>query len=343
MWVLLNCAILIEAWLRLPARFKWDPGEVADEKTGTSKSVINPDFKLGPLQILNWEQSYGKDGILTKIAEEMSGAAKSRQIILIDSHLPDARAAIIHQVYFRTALPIKGIPSTVMVTHVDTFFKRILLQWQRRRGLHPVYMSRHSASMLSGDRMQSPDVITPPPAELGVKRKLKVGFFTNVYNDGRKREQILFEALKEADHRWISLFLMGSGLEQFARSCQEIGLEVELTPNFDSEKYAALLTEIDLLIYTGIDEGAISTLDAINAGIPVSVPSIGFNRMLQHPNVQCFDDSQDLTKVFQNYLQAKISSAGCLPTKDSQEYLDKHLLIWERVLNKSLDHEKNEN
>ncbi len=338
-WLLLNFAIFLEAWFRIPSRFKWTPEDPTEQTIESAMRVNNKDVTVDSIQIINWEQSYGKNGILSRMAVEMCSAAKKRRIRLIESDFPDRHAAIIHQIYFRTALPIRGIPSTVMVTHVDTYLKKVLLNWQRKRGLHPIFMSRQSATMSSGSHFGPSDVVAPPPARILAKRKLKIGFFTNVYSDGRKREDILLEAVREVDEQWISLFMMGSGLEQLATACQNIGVEVKLTSNFELEKYMALLSDIDLLIYTGIDEGAISTLDAISAGVPVAVPSIGFNRMLQHSKVKFFNDSRDLTKVIQEFVQEKISLAECLPTKNSLEYFDQHLKIWVSVLNKPLSKE----
>jgi glycosyltransferase involved in cell wall biosynthesis len=331
-----NFGIAVESKLKQPSRNLELAGLDRRHQSETFSGTLGNFPKAARVQIVNSEAAFGKNGILTRISEHLVQNLTSLVDTVTLSRVPGPGYDLIHQIYYRTAIPLKSTNSTVMVTHIDTRLKLKLVQWQIKRGLKMIYMSEHTASMVHD--LQTPAdrnyaVAVPPPAQPNARRKLVIGFFTNIYPDGRKRESELISALKEVDTSWVHIVLMGEGMDRLCSDLETLPVTFEHSPHFDVDKYLEMLGKIDLLVYTGRDDGAISILDAVNAGIPVIVPNTGFNLMLHNPLVTLVCDSHEMARALNQFLAPKQMLASCLPNEDFKSYARVHINFWAEIAN----------
>jgi glycosyltransferase involved in cell wall biosynthesis len=125
---------------------------------------------------------------------------------------------------------------------------------------------------------------------------------------------------------------MGEGLEPLVSRLVKAQFSVVHSPVFDSNFYENSLANIDLLIYTGLDEGAMSVVDALCAGVPVVATKIGFHLDIQkHDQLLFFDDVLELAQVLNKKAAIHRELSQILPISNYDEYGSKLLNFLERI------------
>lgn len=174
-------------------------------------------------------------------------------------------------------LRVPGLHAT-MVTHIDTPRKFGLVSLQAQNGIWGFCMSEETARRLNTLTGTEMFLNFAPPAMIPAEhRKLTVMVAGRVYGDGRKNEHWaldFFQAFAPADLR---VRVMGAGWSPQVDALRAGGYEVEHQVEFDRGLYVEWLKGSDHLLYTGNDEGALSTLDALLHGVVPIVTAQGYH------------------------------------------------------------------
>jgi hypothetical protein len=123
-----------------------------------------------------------------------------------------------------------------------------------------------------------------PPAMLAAEhRKLTVMVAGRVYGDRRKNEHWALDFFKAFDARDLRVRVMGAGWSPQVDDLRDNGYEVEHQVEFERGQYVDWLKGCDHLLYTGNDEGALSTLDALLHGVVPIVTAQGYHLEQEGP------------------------------------------------------------
>ena len=325
--------------LKFLSKPNWKAGEPAIFEYATMKKeeCIDLDIDLN-LEIVNYEEGFGKNGVLSKIVENTEKALLKKNLKVTRSSIPSGHSDFILHVFYRYCMPIRASCNIALVTHIDSYFKMRRINWLISRDVNLICFSNETKGFIL-NHCDSPnisqvsiEVIFPSPSNLKHIRKLKVGFFSNVYRDGRKREFVFDQLLDLLSPEDVTFYTMGEGLEPLVSRLVKAQFSVVHSPVFDSNFYENSLANIDLLIYTGLDEGAMSVVDALYAGVPVVATKIGFHLDIQkHDQLLFFDDVLELAQVLNKKAAIHRELSQILPISNYDEYGSKLLNFLERI------------
>ena len=178
-----------------------------------------------------------------------------------------------------------------------------------------------------------------PPHDDDLKlKKIHLGFFTNLYNDGRKKENIFIDSVKKIDPKLIKLSIIGKGWKTYVYDLKNYGYEIDYQRFFFRRCYLSKLKEIDFLLYLGCDEGSMSFLDAIQMGIKTIMIPQGFQKDLQQfITHKLNNDLSNLGDVFKKVIKNKSRFLKIRNELTWENYAEQHLRIWQLLLkNKNL-------
>ena len=173
-----------------------------------------------------------------------------------------------------------------------------------------------------------------PPHDNDLKlKKIHLGFFTNLYNDGRKEEKIFIRSIKQIGNQFIRLSIIGKGWKNHIYDLKTQGYEVDYQRFFFRSRYLSKLREIDFLVYLGSDEGSMSFLDAIQMGIKTIMVPQGFQMDLkQFITYKLNSDLSNLTDVLKKITQEKSKFVLIKNKLTWSNYAQEHLNIWESLI-----------
>ena len=171
----------------------------------------------------------------------------------------------------------------------------------------------------------------------GVRKRIRLAYVSNSYPDGRKRENVLVDGLQELDTSWCEIDLMGNGLEDVYMSISKLGFEVRLHRQFDFEIYSELLRYSDYFLYLGLDEGAISILDACAAGVEVIVTDQGFHRELFCERTHFVTSRNDLATFLNAQINNRRKQSEIAFGNGWSGFALDHLNIWKNLLSKAVN------
>jgi hypothetical protein len=142
---------------------------------------------------------------------------------------------------------------------------------------------------------------------IGSKSVIKIGIFSNYYEDGRKNEDFLYEALIRTDVEFteINFIIYGSNWELIFNSekieqykMKNIFFTLVDEKVFNYITYKNVLDEIDYYLYMGHDEGSMSFLDAVFFNKKIIAIPQGFQNDLKNFIQFPIYNSNDLRNVF---------------------------------------------
>lgn len=174
-----------------------------------------------------------------------------------------------------TAKPVAGARNIAYVTHVDTWWKAIVVLSQARSGVELVTMSSQTQDLLNRYAGRSHAICINPQSihfkdQDRTAKALTFGLFFKLYPDGRKNTDAICKLFAFADHHpdTCRLVLYGKGFSALLASFPNAST-VLYEADFDKDTYAQHLKLCDYVVYFGRDEGAISVVDATALDIPV--------------------------------------------------------------------------
>lgn len=289
------------------------------------KNALNEFRKI---ELVNYESFFGLTGILERFTQKLRDGLSVSKIKSEITSFPSGGEHAYFHIFYRFALPVKNAINVVLVTHVDSRMKIRQLSWLARQNVSFVCLSAQTANLLKyslkdrlGQSSSKISYIDFPPFHEGPSRKLHVGFFSNIYRDGRKREFLILDSFRELNPRDFEISLMGAGLETLFNELTSLGFRTILVDHFDFEFYSEQLSHLDLVLYSGLDEGAVSVLDAIKAGVPVLITPVGFHLdFINVDSVTFFSSQAELTDALKRHASIYAGLRSSVEFRDFQNY-----------------------
>lgn len=303
-----------------------------------SKYVVNEKDKL-KINIINVDEGW----ILEKFANRMCDELNKMGHKVTISRDIDYSADVNHNIsylglneFVSKDSDCKKTVITEMVTHVDSFEKRDLLDFHSNCGVMEICMSKDTMDKLATWGINRKSLCYINPAQDGeIKPKKYIIGITNIgyrENDYRKNEWMIFDIFRELDPRYFELRIMGKGWNNVVEHIREIGFSVIYYQDFDREKYMELIPSLDYWLYYGFDEGAMGYLDAMAAGVKTIVTPQGYHLDTEvKPTYMCSTTSEfvRVMKNIQNERKAIVESVSEWTWKN---FTQKHLEVWYYLL-----------
>lgn len=261
--------------------------------------------------IVNYEMTFN-NGILSKYANKMKEELDALGIENVLSPTP-LSGYLNHHINY---LPYKdnGGVNTLMITHIFDGYKLDRVKEGMKTADCGICMSLETKDFLVSNGIDETklEVILPAHDFLPRKKK-KVAIVTNVYPDGCKRENMYYELLK---------FLNREGIEEFEFQVMGSGWLNADYDKFDHGNYLKILEACDYLLYFGVDEGAMSVLDARQVGLKTIAPLVGFHKEMgiDYP----FETQEELNNIFKKLAHNPVGDWSW------KRYVLEHTKIWER-------------
>lgn len=280
------------------------------------------------INLINYEAGIEiKDGILSKFAvkmnEELFKLGENSSI----SSQPDSDAAINHHINY---LPYKhtNTINTLMITHLlDNKVKTERLNEHMKTADMGICMSKDMMKTLPYPKNKLTYVL---PAHSGeIRRPLVIAILTKVYPDGCKRQEMLEELCKVIDKKKFVFRIMGDGWKSILEKLQKEGLMIDYVDHFDKDIHKLILDTADYYLYFGMDEGSMGTMEAINAGLKIIVPPVGFHKDLGKLIDYPFKTQEQLNKIFKKLEYNPVEDMNW------EKYTKEHLKIWKKLYDKA--------
>jgi len=277
------------------------------------------------VNLVNYEQAIGIDGILTKYAKEMERALIDLDYDVTVSSKP-VKADINHHINYFSYKPSGG-KDTTMITHItgDMYTEKDKVEKIKSslKTSTGICFSKGMKDKLvkAGCPEKKLEVVLPAHDELDVRPRI-VAIATNVYPDGRKREDMftkLVHSLK--DQKKYTFRIMGKGWMPVLDPLVKEGVQVQYVNEFSGDFYRELLNTSDYLLYTGGEDALAQCLiDAKYANVKLIAPPQE-DLKVELP----FKNQKELNQIFENIIDNEMKDW----TWDN--YVKNHIKIWEKM------------
>jgi len=268
-----------------------------------------------------------------KLTEELDRLSVKVEI----EKTPDKGADINHHIIFCDYDGRKSSIDTVMITHVDTFYKTNLLKRQLKSAELGICMSSSTMNQLACLGVPRKKLCYVSPAHDGLikPRPIKIGITSKLHNDGRKREALLDRLIQIISPDDFCFSIMGEGWYSKVQHMQKKGFLVDYYHSFNYQAYVKLIPTFDYFLYLGNDEGSMGFIDALTAGVPTIVTPQGFHLDAIGGIVHPFDTLEELSNIFVGLANKKKQLISAVEHWTWKNYAIKHLQLWEFLLSKS--------
>jgi len=272
------------------------------------------------INLVNYEEALGYDGILSKYAYRMERGLKELGHTVLVSTKPK-KGWINHHINYQSYVHMPG-KNTLQVTHITDEAKLASLKKGMETADLGICFSHQTEAALRKKKIKN--LATVLPAHDGWQRRPRiVSILTNVYPNGCKREQMFAALLNHIDRTKFVFLVMGKDWEPIISPFAGLDFQGQYSREFEEKHYKQILDLSDYCLYFGKDEGSMGILDATNAGIPCIAPMEGFHAELNiaHP----FDTQEELNAIFD-----KLSFN---PAEDMtwESYCQQHVTLWEKL------------
>lgn len=250
-----------------------------------------------------WKKELRKEGISLKVIHTYSKVSSN---------------TVIHFIYLN-ATPINDKINIIYITHLDTVFKILkILFLARKNNVTFIAMSSQMTSFLARlNKNIKVSYVLEPSIHFESKKdksNISVGLFFRIYNDGRKREDLiaqLFEMTKNFANLRIIAYGQGfSNIDTEYASSQIIFDET----SFDADQYKKYISCVDYVIYYGNDEGAVSALDASALGKPILAVGQGYHLDIELAKGSLLFNSADKINTYLLRLLMRSSPSSLIDT-----------------------------
>ncbi len=276
------------------------------------------------IHIVNYEQNFGTDAILTKYARMLE-----RELIdlghVVSVSGKSEKADINHHINFNSYKPSGGKDS-MMIAHISgdkTNSKETKIKMVKKalKTAHGITFNPGIMNDLIEEGCDKNKLDYVMHAHDGMIRRPKiVAIVSKNYEDGRKNPEMFTKLFKSlGDKKSVIFRIMGAGWIKVLKKLK--GIQVQYTDEFSMDLYEQFLNTSDYLLYTG-DEDSLgqSQVDAKNAGL----------RIISRPNPDLeielpFNNQKELNKIFADFEDN--------PVKDWtwENYARKHIEIWSKL------------
>jgi len=277
--------------------------------------------------------------IIGKMGKRLCDALELLDVEATISREPDESADINHWMSYAFADGCKATLNTMMITHVDDYFKVKQINSKLQKDIDVgICMSPDMRSKLieKGLDQNSLWYVFPAFDQHCNPPRVSIGIATRVYEDGRKREALLAKIAGEIRLDDFYFRIYGAGWDQIIPILLDAGAMVDYYPGSvdvegDYQEIMDGLKKSDYYLYMGLDEGALGTLDAIAAGASIITTPQGFHLNLPECLVRYFVDYSDLKSIFQSLSNERQARLQVINNWTWESYARDHLRIWESL------------
>jgi hypothetical protein len=246
----------------------------------------------------------------------------------------DSSADVNHHVIY---LGYPGHPEgvhTLMITHIDDALKLRKLQQGLGTAKAGVCMSSETVARLGALGTDQSKLCYVNLAHDGRAkgRRFQIGIATRLYPDGRKREADFVRLLKVISPSDFTFKIMGFGWAQIVSEARVLGFEIEYFEDFQYEAYIEMMSKLDYLLYLGEDEGSVSFIDALAAGVGTIVRPQGHHIDATNGITHSFTNFEELKTAFEEVASIKHKRVEAVKDWTWENYARAHAGIWERCL-----------
>lgn len=278
--------------------------------------------------LVNYEQALGLDAILTKYARMME-----RELIDMGHEVivqPTIKDGYInHHINFVAYVNQKKGKHTTMITHVSgdktwtEEFKLRLVKNQESWGTIGFPMNEGMKETLIQAGCDPKKLFVTGHAHDSLPRRpILITISSNLYPDGRKREEMFTELVKQLPNQNQFIFrIMGKDWMRVLEPLRKIGIQVQWTDHFTADLYNQLLSTSDYLLYTGGEDSlAQSVIDAKQAGLRIIAPP-NKDLAVELP----FTNQEELNEIFRKLVENPVKEWTW------ENFTKRHVAVWEKM------------
>jgi glycosyltransferase involved in cell wall biosynthesis len=278
--------------------------------------------------------------ILGKIAKNLDEQLK---LLCIESNIgkvPDYSADINHHICYWSYDGEKTKNDSIMITHIDTIQELEKVRKQMINARIGICMSLSTLNQLRDAGLPSQKLCYINPAHDGFirPRKIVIGITSRIYDDGRKKENMLISISDRINPNEFSFKIMGSGWDKIVDEMRQKGFEIKYYPDFDYDLYNQIVPSFDYYLYFGFDEGSMGFLDALSAGVPTIVTPQGFHLDAVDGISYPIQNLDDIVASFEKIAEKKRTLVHSVARWTWENYAIKHAQVWEYILSNRSRH-----
>jgi len=273
--------------------------------------------------------------ILGKMSKKLYENSLARGVNCTLGNEPDPNAHINHHICYVNYNAVATSLNTTMITHVDApvVGELELIREQMQTLDMGICLSSYTLRYLVERKIPMSKLCFINPAHDGdlYPRRIKIGIFSRLYSDGRKREQMLVDLTRKISPSDFAFSIMGSGWSEIVIDLRQRGFQVDYREEFSRAHYEEMLQTIDHYLYFGLDEGSMGFIDALSCGISTIVTNQGFHLDATEGAEYTFSDISQLESIFEQIVSPKKRREKSVAHWTWENYANKHIEVWEKV------------
>ena len=277
--------------------------------------------------------------ILTKFARKLHYNLKRLGHVVFSSKKAKKDVDVNHYIIFLFQKENKesyfmNTINTTMLTHVNDNFRYNKIRKISNFMNAGIAMSKDHANFIKSKALGLKKIFyVLPPNDNDLKlKKINLGFFTNLYSDGRKNQKFFIESVKKISPELIKLSIIGKGWKELVGELKAAGYEISYQRFFFRSRYTSTLKDIDYLIYLGNDEGSMSFLDALQLGIKTIMIPQGFQKDLEKFITFKIDKNlKNFPSILKKITDEKNKFLEIREKLTWENYTQEHVKIWESL------------
>jgi hypothetical protein len=223
---------------------------------------------------------------------------------------------------------------TLMVTHVDDALKLRKLRLGLNTAKAAICMSSDAVKSLATLGIDRSKLCYVNLAHDGraKEKRFQIGIATRLYPDGRKREADFVRLLSFISPADFAFKIMGFGWADIVAQSRALGFEIKYFQDFHYESYIEMISALDYLLYLGEDEGSVSFIDALAAGVGTIVRPQGHHIDAGEGITYPFSNFDELRGTFERIASIKHERINAVKNWTWENYARAHTVVWERCL-----------
>ena len=286
------------------------------------------------VHIVCYEDVHG--WILGKFALKLQEHLRPLGVAATISKQPDPQSDINHHIIYYDYDGRKTTTETVMVTHIDTDWKRERLRQQLINAAMGICCSAESVDALAAAGLPREKLCFVNPGHDGEMRARRsvIGITSKVQPSGCKREGILLDLAQRISPDEFQFRIMGAGWDEHVKNLRLAGFTVDHWKAFDRPEYLKLMPSLDYYLYLGLDEGSMGYMDALAAGVQTIVTTQGFHLDAPGGITHGWSEPAELFRIFESIARDKRLRQQAVANWTWPEYAKRHFALWNYLLAK---------
>jgi len=281
---------------------------------------------------------YNEGWIIGKMARRLVEHLGAAGVDATLANEPDDGADVNHWMSYGMVTRRSGRVSTMFITHLDDPYQTAHVANSLREfvdvGLcmSPDMVRALTAWGIPGESLWYvlPAHDAPPePA------RIRIAITTRIYDDGRKREDLLVRLAQERDLSPFHFEIGGDGWQDVVPKLRAAGASVNWNPSSadytaDYEQILESMRRCEWYLYLGLDEGSLGTLDALALGLKTIITPQGFH--LDLPIHETVDAYEDVRAAFDELAAEREERIASVRNWTWAQNAADHVLVWEALL-----------